>query len=336
MDLIGLSLGSRWGSDDDEIIAVAKRADELGYDSIWVGEAWGRDVFTVLTMIACHTSSIRLGTGIATVFSRTPTLLAQTVASLDIISKGRAVLGLGTSGKVVIEDWHGTRYERPLQRTREYIEIVRLALSGQRVNYEGRIFRLGRFRMLVLPVQENLPIFVASLGPKNLALTGELADGWLPTFVHLDHLPGMKGQVEEAASRSGRSAEVVTAAPQVPSFVARNPVEYAEGRRLIADHIAYYLGGMGTYYDELFHRYGFGEESGRIRQAWAQNDREKAASLIPDAILEKLAILGNAEECRAKLGRYRENGASMPVIFLPHRSSLEATIRTLEALAPVT
>ena len=335
MEAAGLSIGSRW-TDIDQILAVARRADGLGYDSIWIGEAWGMDAFTVLTTIACHTSRIRLGTGIATVFSRTPALLAQSIASLDIVSKGRTVLGLGTSGRAVIEGWHGLKYERPVERTREYINIIRMALAGQRMNHQGQFFQLAGFRLLSPPVQERIPIFVASLGPKNLDLTGELADGWLPIWVHVDHLPGMKKRVEEGAAKTGRSINDITVAPQVLAYVTRNGDEKAEARRLLSAHMAYYLGGMGSYYQELFRRYGYMEESQRVREAWAKNDREKAAALISDDMLDKIAVYGDAEECRENLERYRGKGADMPVISLPHGCSMESIMHTLDALAPRT
>ncbi len=333
-EVTGLSIGGGRSTNDDEIIAVTRRADELGYDTVWTGEAWGRDVFTVLTMIACHTGRLRLGTGIATVFSRTPSMIAQSIASLDVISKGRAVLGLGTSGRLVVEGWHGLKYERPLERTREYIEIIRMALAGQRVNYQGRNFQLSRFRLQISPVQERIPIFVASLGQRNMALTGEMADGWLPTWVHVDHLPGMKAQLEEGAAKAGRNTGDLTAAPQILSYVTRNADDKVEARRLLSGHMAYYVGGMGTYYNELFQRYGYGEEAQRVREAWALNERERAASMFSDDILDKLTIWGDVEECRDKLERYRANGADMPVIGFPHGCPLDASIRTLEALAP--
>ena len=189
MGATGLSIGSRMDVDNDGIIALARRADELGYDSLWVGESWGRDVFTVLTMMACHTGRIRLGTGIVTVFSRTPALVAQSIASLDVASQGRAVLGLGTSGRIVIEEWHGVKYDRPVERTREYIDIVRMALAGQRVDYQGSLFQLSRFRLTFSPVQERIPIYVASLGPRNLALTGSWPTAGSPSGSTLTTCP---------------------------------------------------------------------------------------------------------------------------------------------------
>ena len=329
-----LTIGTRQDVDDGEIIALARRADELGYDTVWTGEAWGRDVFTVLTMIACHTQNVRVGTGIATVFSRTPALIAQSIASLDIISQGRAVLGLGTSGRRVVEGWHGVGYRRPLERTAEYIRIVRLVLSGRRVDFDGSIFKLARFRLPFTPIRSDIPIYAASLGPRNLALTGELADGWLPTWLHVDHLAAMKETVRAGAEAAGRAIDQVTTAPQILCYVADGAADADRGRRLLSGHMAYYVGGMGDYYHRLFTRYGYGEECGRIREAWRSGDRALAASLVSEEMLDKAAVLGGAGECRAKLDAYRAAGADVPVVGFPHGCSQEAALRTLEALAP--
>ena len=333
MERMGLTVGSR-RDNDEEVIALTRRADQLGYDTVWTGESWGRDVFTVLTMIACHTENIRVGTGITTVYSRTPGMIAQSIGSLDIISKGRATLGLGTSGKLVIEEWHGVKYEKPLQRTREYIDIIRLALAGQRVNYDGEFFKLGRFRLPFSPVQERIPIYVASLGPKNLDLTGELADGWLPIWTHVDHLPGLIEQIGEGAVKAGRSVKDVTVAPQTLCFVANSAEERALAQRLIRAHMAYYIAGMGTYYWDLFKRYGYEEECDRVRAAWARNERGEAASQISDDMLDKITVYGNAEECLEKLARFREKGVDMPVMAFPQGCPSDIAFRTLEALAP--
>ena len=334
MERIGLSLGGPTGNNDAHLIALAQRADELGYDTLWTGESWGRDVFTILTMVACHTHRIRVGTGIATIFSRTPALTAQSIASLDVVSQGRAVLGLGTSGRIVVEEWHGVKYDKPLERTREYVDIIRTILSGERLDHRGEFFTLGRFRLPFSPVQARIPIYIASLGPRNLALTGEVADGWLPTNVHLDHLPEMKDQVKVAASKAGRKMEDITVAPFVLACATRRAAEGAEAKGLLRSHLAYYIGGMGFYYSRLFSRYGYVEETRLIREAWAKNQRGEAASMVTEEMLDKVTILGDAEECRGQLERYRASGADMPVIVFPHRSSPEAQLYTLEALAP--
>ena len=333
MAATSISIGSRTIG-DDEILSMARKAEDLDYDTIWVGESWGRDAFTVLTMIACHTSRIRLGTGITTVYSRTPTLMAQSIASLDMVSKGRATLGLGTSGPKVIEEWHGLEYGRPLQRTREYIDVVRMALSGEPVNYQGRYFQLGQFRLLISSVQERIPIYVASIGPRNMHLTGELADGWLPIWVHVESLPGMKHQVDEGAAKAGRSIKDVIVAPQVLCSVARTEDERAEGQRRMRAHMAFYIGGMGPHHYGLFTRYGYVEEARLVREAWANNEREKAAALISDEMLDNITICGDAEECREKLEKYRVNGADVPVITFPNHCPRDVVLHTLEVLAP--
>ena len=167
----------------------------------------------MLTALACHTSRIQIAAGIANVYSRTPALVAQCAATLDEVSGKRAILGLGTSGAKVIRDWHGVPYDRPMQRTREYIEIVRLALSGQRVNYDGEIYRLRDFRIAAKPPRPDTPIFVASLGPKNVRLTGELADGWAPLYVSPNYLPQLQAWLAEGADRAGATQATWTCAP---------------------------------------------------------------------------------------------------------------------------
>ena len=340
MTRTGLTLTSRQdtsGQDTSgqDLVAVAQEAEALGYDTCWTGESWGRDAFTVLTMLACHTTSLHLGTGILPVFSRTPGLIAQSIASLDQISQGRAVLGLGTSGRTVIEDWHGISYRQPLQRTREYAEIIRMALSGNPVNYSGKIFQLRRFRLGLSPVQQHLPIYLASLGPKNLWLTGELADGWLPIWVDQQRLPDLKEEVGKAASAAGRDISQITVAPQILCCVADNPEELAWAEKEARRHMAYYIGGMGQYYYNLFCRFGYLAEADAVRQAWSDRNRDRAAAAISDQMLENITVLGNAETCRTKLDRFRAQGADMPVVAFPHGATGSSIVKTLRALAPI-
>jgi len=334
MSATGLFIPNSPDISNAEMISVAQRADSLGYHSLWTGESWGRDAFTVLTMLACHTRSLRLGTGIVTVFSRTPALIAQSIASLDSISEGRAILGLGTSGRVVIENWHGLPYRKPLVRTREYFEIIRQALAGGPVNHQGEFFQLARFRMNAHPVQQQLPIYLASLGPKNLELTGQMADGWLPTWVDCTQLSGLKEQIAQAASKAGRDISDITVAPYISCYAADTADEIAEGEKRIRSHMAYYIGGMGEYYHALVSRSGYSAEADAVRNAWAAGDKGKAAAAISDAMLENIAVLGNRAECRAKLDSFRNAGVDMPIINLPHGSSLPEILRTIDALAP--
>jgi coenzyme F420-dependent oxidoreductase len=330
MARIGLTLPRSEDLPRQEIVEVVQQAEALGYDSVWVGESWGRDGFTWLTQLACHTSRIKLATGITTVYSRSPALIAQTVAALDEISAGRVILGLGTSGPLVIENWHGLPFERPLRRTREYIEIIRLILSGERVDYQGEIFLLKGFRLPFAPVRSRVPVYVASLGPHNLRLTGELADGWLPIYLDTNHLPNFQRDLESGAKRVGRSLEAIDVAPYILSCVSED-VEAA--RRLVQSHLAYYIGGMGTFYANLIARYGFEDEVARVREAWARRDRQAAASQVSDTMVAHMAICGSPEDGRAQLERYRAAGVTLPIVSFTHGASREMIRQTLEGLA---
>jgi coenzyme F420-dependent oxidoreductase len=330
MARIGLTLPRSEDVPRQEIVDVVQQAEALGYDSVWVGESWGRDGFTWLTQLACHTSRIKLASGITTVYSRSPAMIAQSVASLDEISAGRVILGLGTSGPLVIENWHGLPFDRPLQRSREYIDIIRLILSGERVNYRGEIFQLQGFRLPFTPVRPQVPIYLASLGPRNLRLSGELADGWLPIYLDVRHLPSFQHHLEAGAQRAGRSLEAIDVAPYLLACVSDHA---AEARRLVQAHLAYYIGGMGTFYANLIAGYGFEAEVGRVREAWAGRDRQAAASQVSDAMVAQLAICGSPEEGRTQLARYRAAGVTLPIVSFAHGASRAMIQHTLEALA---
>ena len=334
MQRIALTFSSRDNNDDADLIAVAQAADALGYESFWTGESWGRDAFTVLTMLAGHTARIRLGTGIVTVYSRTPGLIAQSIASLDCISGGRAILGLGSSGRIVIEDWHGVKFDHPVGRTREYIEIIRLALSGQRVNYAGRFYQLQRFRMGIQPAQKTIPIYVAALGRRNLALTGELADGWLPIWTHCEKLPAIRQPLDAAAIAAGRSPSDIATAPQIVCCAANDAATIADARQQARAHMAFYIGGMGQYYYDLFVRYGYRAEADAVRQAWAAGDRTQAAAAITSEMLDNITVIGTPDECRRKMARFRAHGVDLPIVAFPHGASRDTMLETLHALAP--
>jgi coenzyme F420-dependent oxidoreductase len=330
MARIGLTLPRTEDLPRQEIVEVVQQAEALGYDSVWVGESWGRDGFTWLAQLACHTSRIKLASGIATVYSRSPALIAQTVASLDEISAGRVILGLGTSGPIVIENWHGIPFDRPLRRTREYIEIIRLILSGERVNYQGDIFQLKGFRLPFVPVRAKIPIYVASLGPQNLRLTGELADGWLPIYLDAGHLRDFQRDLANGAEKAGRPLSAIDVAPYILSCVSED-VEAARG--LVQSHLAYYIGGMGTFYANLIARYGFQDEVSRVREAWGKRDRQAAASQVTDAMVAHMAICGSPKEGRAQLEKYRAAGVTLPIVSFTHGASRDMIQQTLEGLA---
>jgi coenzyme F420-dependent oxidoreductase len=312
-----------------ESLDLVRRAEALGFHSAWHGESWGYDAFTPLAEAAVHTSTIKLGTHIATVFSRTPAMMAQSAASLDVISNGRLILGLGTSGPIVVRDWHGQRWTRPLQRTREYVEIVRLALSGERVDFQGELFQLRGFRLRDSTVRSSVPVMIASIGPRNVELTGEIADGWLPIFPHVDSLAGMRGLLAKGAARSGRDPAAIEIAPSILTAVADDA---AEARHLARAHVAFYVGGMGTFYYEAVAKHGFEEEAGRVKRAWAVPGRAGRAAVVTDEMLDAMTLVGSRAHVLERLDALADAGVTLSILAFPHGASLALMRETVEAL----
>jgi len=315
----------------EEFIEIARLAEDLGYDSIWVPEMWGRDAFSILGLLATHTKKIKLATGIIPVYSRSPAIIAQTIATLDEISDGRMMLGLGTSGPVVIENWHGAPYEKPLQRTREYVEIIRMILNSERVNYEGDVFKLKNFRLQFKPINKNIPIFVAAMGSKNIQLTGEVADGWIPFLVPPEHLENGKKELKAGAEKVRKALDQIVVSPYIPAAVS---LDESIAKDVIKEYIAYYVGGMGTFYHQAMVRYGFMTEADKIVEAWGKGDKSGAIESVSQEMLESFSICGNAESGQSKITQYIDNGADLPIILFPPKASRELVRQTIEGLAP--
>ncbi len=314
-----------------ELIEIARLAEDLGYDSIWVPEMWGRDAFSILGLLAAHTSRIKLATGIIPIYSRSPAIIAQTIATLDEISDGRMMLGLGTSGPIVIENWHGVPYEKPLQRTREYVEIIRMILNSERVNYEGDIFKLKNFRLQFKPLKNNIPIFIAAMGSKNIQLTGEVADGWIPFLVPPAYLENGKMELRSGAEKAGKDGEQILVSPYIPAAVSSDG---SLTKDVIKEYLAYYVGGMGTFYHQAMVRYGFKTEADKILEAWGKGDKSGAIESVSQEMLESFSISGNAESGKSKIAQYIDNGADLPIILFPPKASRELVRQTIEGLAP--
>ncbi|MDP6564095.1 MAG: LLM class flavin-dependent oxidoreductase [Alphaproteobacteria bacterium] len=314
-----------------QTVAYAQLAENLGYDGVWLPEAFGSDAFTLLGLIAGRTSRLKLATGIVNVYSRSPTLLAQSFATLDEISDGRAIIGLGASGPIVIENWHGLRFEKPLRRTREVVEIIRLTLAGERVDYQGKHFQLKGFRMLIRPVQPSMPIYLATLKPRSVRLTGEIADGWLPTHVSLRNLAALRQPLIDGAEAAGRPADDIDLAAMTLAVASEDG---DTARDLCREHLAYYVGGIGTFYHELFQGYGYGEVADAVVAAWKRGNRAGAAEAIPDDVLDDLVIAGTAEDCLAAMDARRQAGLNHIVVFPPHGADPEQVNAILTALAP--
>ncbi len=319
------------GYDRKEVLKAARLADELGYHSIWIPEAWSYEQFQLLTEIALMTKNLRLATGIANVFSRSAGLLAMSAATLDEISAGRAILGLGTSGKNVVENFHGVPYEKPLTRLKETIGICQALWRGDRLSPEmSSLFDARHFKLEMQPLRPKIPVYVASLQEKAIREIGRIADGWVPTFWPYKHLKDGIALLAEGAAHAGRDVKDIDIAP----FVAVIPMpDAALARAVIKPLVSFYIGGMGVYYHGLFCRYGFKENADLVRDLYNAGDRKKAAAAVSDELIDAIAICGTPEHCREKLAEWRAAGMGSALINLPTGVPFEMTEMLLRALA---
>src|SRR2546426_11616117 len=277
-----------------EIRESAVLAEELGYSCLSMGESWGEDALTSLAQLAAVTSRMRVGTSIVPVFARSPANLAMTALNLDRMSEGRFFLGLGTSGQLVIEGLHGEKFRKPLTRMREYIDIIRKAARGERLDHDGEFFHTQRFRLRLAPYRPNLPIYIAALCPPSLRLTGALADGWLPIFLAPSRMPAAVAELKAAAEAAGRTLQDIAMSPQVSIYVTD---DIAAARDRERPHIAFYIGGMGVFYHEYMRRIGFGAEADRVREAFQARERDRAAALGTRRVGGCLTVLGTPKQC---------------------------------------
>ena len=306
----------------DDLTYFSKLAEDLGYHSIWVPEMWGRDAFSLISHMASVTERINLATGIISVYSRSPALIAQTAATLDEYCGERLILGLGISSVYLNEYWHGTKFERPLRRTLECVEIVRTILAGKRVDYEGEIFRLKGFRLLFEPRRSEIPIYIASMGPKNIELTSRVADGWIPYLCPAS----LVNERKTVLASGGRE---ITVAPFLPAMVSENRTD---SREIVREFVALYVCSMGDYYHKLVSSYGFREEADRAKSLWREN-RAEAIKSISDELLDLVSVSGSPDEGRAKLEEFAEN-SDLPILMFPYNASREQVAFAMKALAP--
>jgi F420-dependent oxidoreductase-like protein len=318
-----------------ESIELTRTAEALGYDSVWMPEAWGTDAVSVLGALAASTDRIRLGTGILNVFSRTPALLGQTAATLDALSGGRFILGLGTSGPQVIAGWHGVPFDRPLRRMRETVEIVRQVVRRQPLRFEGEVFKLEQgLKLLSHPVRDRIPIFLATLTPAGVRLCGEVADGWMPTMFSPVHSGVFRPDLEEGARASGRPLQAIEIAPTVPLVIDS---DLARARDAVRPWVALYVGGMGSrarnFYNQTVLRYGFTQAS-QIQDLYLSGKRKEALAAVPDALIDAVAIAGPEPAVRDRVAAFREAGVTTLAV-IPFAPDVERRRRALELLASV-
>jgi len=304
-----------WKNYDRQLyLKAAILADELGYDSFWIPEAWGYEIFSLLTEMAVHTKQIKLGTGIVNVFSRTPGLLAMNAATVDEISEGRLILGIGTSGKRVIEGFHGRAFAKPLTQVRDVIRVTRTLLSGKRLNEsDAKLYDYRPFDLAMKPVRADVPIYVAALKQKSITSIGEMADGWIPTFWPYTELKQGHAWIAEGAAKTGRDPRAIATAP-FTTVIPLGDAGIKEARQIIS----FYIGGMGDYYKELLSGFGYADECKRVEELYRDKaTRSQAADAVSDAMIEALTIAGDPEHCISELRRRREYGITLPIVNLP-------------------
>jgi F420-dependent oxidoreductase-like protein len=295
---------------------IVREAERVGYDSVWSAEAYGSDAATVLAWLAAHTERIRIGAAIFQMPGRSPAMTAMTAATLDQLSGGRMLLGIGSSGPQVAEGWHGQRFAHQLQRTREYVAVVRMALDRERVEFKGETLELplpdgaGKaLKLTIAPVQERIPIYLAAIGPRNTALTGEIADGWLPFMFSPEHVDELRRPLEDGARAAGRSLDGFEIAPSVSAYVGD---DRDAARDLMRPVLALYVGGMGSrernFYNALVRRYGFDDAAREVQDLYLEGRKDEAAAALPPELIDQLTLCGPRDVVRDRLRAYRESG----------------------------
>lgn len=338
---LGLHIGY-WGlwMGAEEQLNAARAAEELGYDSIWTAEAYGSDAATILAWIAGHTSRIKLGSDVFQIPGRSAAMTAMTAATIDQLSGGRMILGLGTSGPQVAEGWHGQRFGKQLQRTREYFDVVRLALSRERLIYKGETLELplpdgpGKaLKLTIGPHQERIPLYLAAIGPNNTRLAGEIADGWLPTFFSPEHVGLFRGLLQEGADRAGRTLDGFEIAPTVSVHISD---DLESARNFMRPGLALYIGGMGSrernFYNTLVRQYGFEAEAAEIQDLYLAGKKQEACVAVPDALIDMVSLVGSRERVAERLAAFRDAGVGT-LIASPIAVSKEDQVKQMRALA---
>ena len=313
---IAIGVGGARGNWDEPSGYVVE-AERIGVDFVWAAEAWGSDAVTPLAYLAAKTSMIKLGTGIIQAGTRTPALVAMTAMTLSALSDDRFVLGLGVSGPQVVEGWHGIPFKRPITRMREVIEIMRLISSGKRAEYKGQVYELplpggeGKALRSGMEPRPNIPVYLATLGPKSLAMTGEIADGWIGTSFMPEHADVFFDHIAEGAKRAGRSLSDL-------DLQAGGAVAFSDDvERLIPPRktgLAFTLGAMGSrehnFYNAAFQRAGYQEVALEVQNLWLDRRREEAAELVPDELVLQTNLLGTDEMVKKRIRAYRDAGVT--------------------------
>lgn len=331
------------GATPEDTLEMVKEADRLGYHSVWVAEAYGSDVATVLSWMGANTQNIGLGSGIMQMTARSPAMTAMTAATLDLLYGGRTLLGLGLSGPQVVEGWYGQAYDRPLTLTREYIEIVRKIIAREGpLTHDGKVYQLplpnsrGKaLKLITHPVRKNIPIYLASIGPKNVELTGEVADGWLPAFFSPDYMDQFMPSLGAGAAKGGRTVEDIDIAPNAMVSIGEDLDTCYDWIRPV---YGLYMGGMGSkndnFYGALATRYGFEDAYKQIQELYLSGDKFEAYRAVPEELIDATALAGPAERIAERIKRYEAAGVTT-LIVNPMAGTLEDRVKVLRTMKDI-
>jgi F420-dependent oxidoreductase-like protein len=341
---LGVNLGY-WGAGNDaDNLALAREADRIGFSVCWVAEAYGSDAPTVLSWVAAQTERIDVGAAVLQIPARTPAMTAMTAATLDTLSGGRFRLGLGVSGPQVSEGWHGVRFAKPLARTQEYVDIVRMALRRDRVQYAGEHFTLplpggpGKpLKLTVHPVRENIPIYLAAVGPKNLELAGRIADGWLAIFFSPEQAALSLDPIRAGRERAGHTgADAMAGFDVVPTVPVMIDDDLDAAAAPIRNYAALYVGGMGSreqnFYNALACRMGFEAEARLVQDLFLDKQYQAAAAAIPRDFVDSTSLIGPPARIRDRLQAFAGAGVTTLTVS-PFASTLEDRLLTLRRTA---
>jgi F420-dependent oxidoreductase-like protein len=321
-------------------LELVLEAERLGYDSVWTAEAYGSDAATILAWLAQATSTIKLGSAIFQMPGRSAAMTAMTAATIDQLSDGRMLLGIGSSGPQVAEGWHGQRFARQLQRTREYVAVVRMALARERVVFHGETLELplpdgpGKaLKLTIAPVQQRMPIYIAAIGPKNTELTAEIADGWIPTLFSPEHVNEFRPLLEAGFARGGVGYDAFDIAPTVNVMVSE---DLASARDAMRHFIALYVGGMGSrkqnFYNALVRRYGFEDAAEQVQSLYLEGRKDEAAAALPGELIDAVSLVGPRDVVRARLELYRAAGVGTLMVS-PMAWTFEERVSQLRLVA---
>lgn len=313
-----------------ESLEFARQAVDSGVDSLWVSEGLGRNQVILMSILADRFDDVRIGSAIFNIYSRTPALLAMTAAGLDSLAD-RFILGLGTSGREVVENLHGVEFGNPLRREREYIEIINQLLAGETAEYQGEYFDLSGFGLRDVDELREVPIYLAAMGDTNLKLTGEFADGWLPLYLPVEHLESKFELIQEGLTKRGRDSSEIEVAPYVVTCISASDPEGA--RDAARSLLAFYIGAMGEFHYRNIKRHGFDSEADRIRSLWKDGSRDAARAGVTEDMLASLSISGSPTEARETLDKYYENGADLPIAYVPPKADRDLLDETIDHLS---